>query len=194
MGAALSLTPNGSRVLLSLGFSFERARAVKMMQWDTLLGSSLERVASVDFSMSVEKFGDSCWAVHRIDLHNELLRLATSKDTTKSNPVTLRLGAQVVDASTDGSITLKDGSRHTADLIVAADGLRSVLRDTVLTRDAKAPSPSGLSAFRFLVDTKMLKDNAKLVQILDRDPGYVIVIDAEEKTVERHMVMYGCRG
>lgn len=105
-----------------------------------MLGSSLERVSAVDLSMAVEKFGASCWSIHRVDLHNELLRLATCEDAANSKPVSLRLGAQVVNA-TAGSITLKDGECHTADLIVAADGLHSVLRDTVLT--AEKPSPSG---------------------------------------------------
>lgn len=129
-----------------------------------------------------------------MDLHNELLRLATSEDTTDSKPVHLRLGAQVVDASTDGSITLKDGSRHDADLVVAADGLHSVLRDTVLTHDTKAPSPSGLSAFRFLLDTKVLKEDAKLAQLLETEGPWVkMLIDPKENTSDRHMVWYPCR-
>ena len=188
------MTPNGSRVLSRLGFSFERARAYKILQWDTMLGNSLERIAKIDLSTAEEKFGSSSWAVHRVDLHNELLRLATSEDTANTRPITLRLGAQVVDASIDGSITLKDGSRHTADLIVAADGLHSVLRNKVLTQDTKAPSFSGLSAFRFLMDTKKMEADAELARILElRSPGYGIIIDAEEKILERHMVWYSCR-
>lgn len=154
----------------------------------------MKRVASLDLSMAEEKFGAACWAVHRVDLHNELLRLATTEDATDSKPVTFRLGAQVVDASLDGSIELKDGSRHAADLIVAADGLHSILRDAVLTHDTKAPSLSGLSAFRFLMDTKVLKDDAKLAQLLEaRGPAFAILIDAKEIISERHMVWYSCR-
>lgn len=170
-------------------------RQARLTLKSTMLGSSLEQVASVDLSMAEEKFGASSWSVHRVDLHNELLRLATSEDKTNLKPVKLRLGAQVVDASTAGSIYLSDGSCHTADLIVAADGLHSVLRDSVLKRDIMPPSPSGLSAFRFLIDTKTLKDNAKLMQIFEtKDPRYAIIIDAEEKLKERHMVWYPCRG
>ena len=189
MGAALALTPNGSRVLSNLGFSFERARAIRIMQWDTMLGSTLEHVSTVDLKNAVEKFGAPSWSIHRVDLHNELLRLATSEDTKNSKPVSLRLGAEVVNASTAGSITLKDGSCHTADLIVAADGLHSILRNTVLT--AKKPFPSGLSTFRFLMDTKVLKDNAKLMQILEaKDPGYTLIIDDEERSLERHSLCF----
>ena len=195
VGAALSLTPNGSRVLTGLGFSMERARACKMPQWDTLLGGSLKRVNSVDFSRAEEKYGAFCWSVHRVDLHNELLHLATSEDTAHSKPVKLRLGAQVVDGSSDGSITLKDGSRHTADLIVAADGLHSALRNVVLTDDTKPPSHSGLSAFRFLLDTKVLEDDPQFAPVLEaRGPGFALVIDEKDTVNERHMVWYPCRG
>ena len=150
---------------------------------------------SVDFSTAEEKFGASCWSVHRVDLHNELLRLATSEDAANSKPVTLRLGAQVVGGSPDGSITLKDGSRHTADLIVAADGLHSALRDVVLKDDTQAPSPSGLSAFRFLIDTKVLEDDPKFAPLLEaKGQGFTIIIDEKDKVNERHMVWYSCRG
>lgn len=98
-----------------------------------------------------------------------------------------------MDASADGSITLKDGSCHTADLIVAADGLHSVLRKTVLTHDTKAPSPSGLSSFRFLIDTKLLKDDAKLAPLLEARKGFALMIDAQDKVNERHIVWYPCR-
>ena len=145
--------------------------------------------------MAEEKFGASCWSVHRVDLHHELLRLATSEDAAGSKPVSLRLGAQVVDGSPDGSITLKDGSCHTADLIVAADGLHSALRDVVLKDDIKPPSPSGLSAFRFLIDTKVLEDDPRFAPLLEaKGKGFTIIIDEKDKVNERHMVWYSCRG
>ena len=150
---------------------------------------------NVDFTMAEKKFGAPCWSVHRVDLHNELLRLATSEDAAHSKPVTLRLAAQVVDGSPDGSITLKDGSRHTADLIVAADGLRSALRDVVVKEDTEAPSPSGLSSFRFLIDTKVLEDDPRFARVLKaKGQGYTIIIDEKDKVNERHMVWYSCRG
>ena len=155
----------------------------------------MKRVNNIDFSMAEEKFGASCWSVHRVDLHNELLRLATSEDAANSKPVTLRLGAQVVDGSPDGSITLKDGSRHTADLIIAADGLHSALRDVVLKDDIMAPSPSGLSSFRFLIDTKVLKSDPKFAPLLEaKGQGFTIIVDEQDKVNERHMVWYPCRG
>ena len=165
-----------------------------MGHWDTFSGDSMKRVASLDLNLAENGFGSPCWTVHRVDLHNELLHLAMSENGTDLKPVVLHLGAQVVDASTDGSITLKDGSRHTADLVVAADGLKSVLRKTVLTRDADEPPPSGLSAFRFLIDTKLLEEDAKLASVLeDRGSNIGLLIDARDIGNPRHMVWYPCR-
>ena len=165
-----------------------------MQSWDTISGGSLKRASSVDFSMAEKKYGASCWAVHRVDLHNELLRLATGEDLADAKPITLRLGAHVVDASIDGSIVVEDGSRHTADLIVAADGLHSLLRDKVILEDAQPPSDSGLSAFRFLLDTKMLESHPNSAQILQlRGKGFVLIFDEKDTINERHMIWYPCR-
>ena len=165
-----------------------------MSRWNTFLGDSLKCVNSVDLSTAEQKYGAPSWTVHRVDLHNELLRIATSEDTADSKPVVLRLGAPVMDASTDGTITLQDGSRHTADLIVAADGLHSVMRKVVLKDDTSAPSHSGMSTFRFLLDTKVLDDPqfASLLKI--RGSGTALLIDEKDKVNERHMVWYPCRG
>ena len=196
MGAALSLSPNGGRVLTSLGFSLERARACKASRWNTNLGDSLECVNSVDLTIAEQKFGAPSWTIHRVDLHNELLRIATSEDAAGSKPVVLRLGASVVDASMDGTITLQDGSHHTADLVVAADGLRSVMRNLVLKDDTNAPSHSGMSAFRFLLDSKVIEDDPELVTVRKMRPSgtVTLLIDDKDDVNERHMVWYPCRG
>ena len=146
--------------------------------------------------MAEQKYGAPSWTIHRVDLHNELLRIATSEDAAGSKPAVLRLGASVVAASTDGTITLQDGSHHTADLIVAADGLRSVMRNLVLKDDTKAPSHSGMSAFRFLLDSKVIEDDPELVTVRKMRPSgtVTLLIDDKDDVNERHMVWYPCRG
>jgi salicylate hydroxylase len=137
-------------------------------------------------------FGAEPWAIHRVDLHNELLRLATSPDET-GTVIKLHLSSEVVRGSTYGSIDLKDGSVRHADLVVAADGLKSVLRKLV-TQDAKPPAHTGLSAFRLLVDTNKLDSNtgtASLVETFRKNAN--LLADPTEMEKERHMMWYGCR-
>jgi salicylate hydroxylase len=193
VGAALMITPNGARVLSRLGFSFTRARAVQMDRWTVLRGDNNDQMASVDLSAAEEKFGAPVWAVHRVDLHNELLRLATLHSDT-GRPVKMNLDSEVIGAEVEGTITLRNGSRHTADVIIGADGLRSALKDVVLPKDAKPPTPTGLSAFRFLIDTEKLKASESLSATLNKKgPGASLLADIKETTKERHIMWYACR-
>ena len=198
VGAALSVTPNGARALASLGFSFERARACKIETWNSLAGRNLERLGSIDLSALGKRFGSAAWTVHRVDLHSELLRLATSEDSQGSKPAILHLNAQVVDSDPKGAIIFADGSKCFGDLIVAADGLHSVFRDKVLNIDSKSSPPreTQMSAFRFLIDTETLLREPHLAAVLERKgpQDAAILVDLEDKINERHMIWYPCRG
>lgn len=198
IGAALGLTPNGTRVLRELGFSFDRARARPMPLWDVVDGTSLARLISLDFSNAELRFGGPTFGVHRVDMHNELLRLALDGQEATS---VLRLSSRVVSCDAEeGIVTLADGSTHTADLIVGADGVHSVLRDVVVD-DGKvsAPTPTGLSAFRFLISTEVLTADEKLVELLKwKTPGATTLGDSRvaasgQKVQERHMIWYDCQ-
>lgn len=107
----------------------------------------------------------------------------------------LRLGAEIVGAATEGIVEMLDGSKHQADLVVGADGLHSVVKSAVLGKKAAPPVPSGLSAFRFLIDTETLQVDPKLSEFLSRKgSGSTLLADTKDLTGERHMVWYGCRG
>ena len=181
---------------------------------NTLLGDSLHKVASIDLSHAEQKFGAATWAVHRVDLHTELLRLATSETSgtegsddlaaihgingivasASTKPAVLRLNAQVVSALAEGGVVLADGSRHTADLVVAADGLHSVLREVVVGGEGKAPEASGHSAFRFLIDTEAMRQDEDIAAMLKKKgDGAAILVDQKETIAERHMMWYPCR-
>ena len=192
IGAALVISPNGARVLSRLGFSFSKARAVELNGWTVVRGDTQELIASVDFASAKERFGAAIWAIHRVDLHNELLRLAIS-ETEPGHPIRLHLSSEVVEASIDASIVLRDGSNHKADLVVAADGLHSAVKDFVV-KDAIQPTATELSAFRFLIDTCKLRESDSISAILDRKgPEATLLADTTETTKERHIIWYPCR-
>ena len=166
-----------------------------MMVWESVHGDSLERISALDFSDAKEKYGDLFMAVHRIDLHKELLRLALDEEG-EGLAGTLRLGSPVVEVSPEqGWVKIQDGTVHTADLIVAADGLHSVIRGAALQKEA-TPTHSGLSAFRFLADTETLRQDESIRKLLEewKAPGATILADTSDKINERHMVWYDCQG
>jgi salicylate hydroxylase len=159
--------------------------------WNVVEGDSLDPVAKADFSSAEQMFGASVWAIHRVDLHNELRRLAT---TELGCPVKIHLASEVIGASTDGSIVLKNKSKHTADLVIAADGLHSVLRGVVLEQKALPPTSTGLSAFRFLINTQKLRESASLSATMEKKgPGATLLADTKEVAKERHIMWYPCR-
>ena len=185
------MSPNGTRVLSELGFSFSCARGCELRLWETVDGISLANISTVDFAE--QGFGAVTVAVHRVDLHCELLRLVSKKyEGVKDS--TVQLGSRVVRASAEeGVVELEDGTRHRADLIVGADGLHSVLRDVALGDEATPPTPTGMSAFRFLLPTATMRSDPKLVELLNwKAKGATILADTQEKVRERHMVWYDC--
>ncbi|KAF3405242.1 hypothetical protein DPV78_003195 [Talaromyces pinophilus] len=192
IGAAVVLSPNSVRVLSTFGFSCDRAQARRLQLWETVDGRTLNPLGKVDHREAEQKYGAPLYAIHRVDLHNELLRLI-GEETNK--PATIHLRSKVVDADPEkGFIELEDGTKHYADLIVAADGLRSVLRKTVFRGEDVNAKPTGLSAFRFLIPTPELEGYASLATLRQwKQPGVTIIADTTDTVNERHMVWYDCR-
>ncbi|EME80696.1 uncharacterized protein MYCFIDRAFT_45566 [Pseudocercospora fijiensis CIRAD86] len=189
-GAALALSPNGAKALASLNFSFQRARAVPLETWESLDGRTLNTLTKVDLKTAEQKYGHRMWSVHRVDLHMELLRLATEQT---GGSVTLRLGAPVraIDPQ-NGIVYLDERECIQASLIVAADGLHSVARSVVLGTNFP-PTKTNFSAFRFLVPTAHLARDPSLLGLQARkSPGSTIFADTLS-TEERHLVWYECR-
>lgn len=184
-------------MLLSLGFDFQRARANEMTCWEVLDGVTLQTLDKTNLSDSREKYGAPLHTIHRSDLHQELLHLASRPaDPESSGQLSLHLASRVVAARADGSVDLEDGTRHHADLVVGADGLHSVIRSVVTGdkhQDGISAKPSGMSAFRFLIPTDLLKDDPQFQNLLKvKGLGSTVFADTKHST-ERHLVWYDCQ-
>ncbi|KAJ5531849.1 hypothetical protein N7527_005242 [Penicillium freii] len=198
VGAAVVLSPNSSSVLAQMGFSFDRARVRQLKTWESVDGITLDAIGSVDQSGCEEKFGMPLMGVHRVDLHNELMRLACddSQQASSTGAVSVRCGVKVVGVMPDeGYVQLEDGTRHYADLVVAADGLHSVARAAVVGADGVTSAYTGFSAFRFLIPSDMVKGNPEFDEVLSwKSDGLSVLLDTRDKINERHMAWYECQG
>ena len=154
VGAGLQISPNGTRILQSLGLDnalrqvVSQAQGKEIRMWNT--GQRWKLFDLGDDCLS--RFGAPYWMVHRGDLHKVLLEAFNARSDA---PV--RLNARVVSAhsTSDGAhFKLQDGSQHTAYGLVAADGVHSVLREQLLGED-KAQF-TGLLAWRGLVPVQSL--------------------------------------
>ncbi|WP_290053284.1 FAD-dependent monooxygenase [Amycolatopsis solani] len=136
VGAGISLWPNALRCLDELGVDlgdplaaqrdggFRDRRGHRITRWDS---AAFERL-----------HGRPLGAIHRRDLITAL-KNAVPADS-------LRTGAKVTEVREDGLVRF-DGGEINADLVIAADGIRSGVRRTLFPRHPE-PVYAGSAAFR----------------------------------------------
>ncbi|MCL5775758.1 FAD-dependent monooxygenase [Limibaculum sp. FT325] len=179
VGAGLQMSPNAARCLGALGVlgavdanAFRPRRAVLR---DGVTG---REVFAAPLGAAAEaRWGAPYLHVHRADLLAALAGAATAAG------VGLRLGAEVTGWQEDAAgvaVRLADGTTESADLVVAADGVRTALREVM-----HGPAPvrfTGQVAWRAVIPTSAV-------------PGGLLPPDA---TVwagwGRHVVTYYLRG
>lgn len=131
IGAAITVTPNGSKVLRHWGVD-PSVDAVKSEGIRLVNHESLQPVFADDFKGFKEDYGDELWHWHRVDLHRVVKELATTNGD--GPPATINLGAPVKDIDPEkGLITLQSGQEIKKDLIVVADGVKVGLALDLIT-------------------------------------------------------------
>jgi salicylate hydroxylase len=134
LGAGIQVAANGSRVLraLGLGDQLERIGIVAGLV-DLRVWNSDERWRMQDHSTAAARYGAPHYTMHRADLQ-EMLRAAVRRE----NPAAIRLGARCIgfDASAQGAtVAFENGERASGDAVIGADGIHSVVRQTIFGAD-----------------------------------------------------------
>ncbi|TKA50234.1 hypothetical protein B0A53_06334 [Rhodotorula sp. CCFEE 5036] len=188
VGAAIHLGPNAAKIALGWGMSLDNLNSPET-QWYHELGHD----GKTHFKIPIfarKEFGAPWLLNHRVDLHNELRRLATT-EAGEGKPATVRTAARVVQIDPEaGVVELADGEKIHADVIIAADGIHSVGRTAVLGQKLVA-NRSGHSAYRALIPRDRLLDNPRALAILDGDEkgmGLTTFMGSD-----RRLVAYPCR-
>lgn len=176
IGAGIQMAPNAMRVMRALGLQDHLMRVashpqeMRNREWDTgeltfelPLGSTSER-----------EYGGPYLLLHRGDLHSALLRIVA--------PDRIHLEKRLVDVHDTGdavTLSFEDGTRATADAVVAADGVHSRVREVLL--GAGRAQFTGRVAYRTVFPTERLGG---------------LEIDASCKWwgIDRHIVIYYVSG
>jgi salicylate hydroxylase/6-hydroxynicotinate 3-monooxygenase len=151
LGAGIQQAPNAVRVLKALGLEATlRAMAFQPQANTSRLHDSGDITFSLPLGPAVEaRHGVPYFLMHRGDLH-AMLAAVVPADIIQLNRKLARID------QTAGAVrmTFTDGSAETADAVIGADGVHSVVREALL--GAEQPHFTGRVAYRAVFPTRLL--------------------------------------
>lgn len=191
VGAGIQTAPNASRILFGLGLR-EQLEAIHTEPLDQVRrrwkdGSVIGLTSLGEFCK--ENYNAPYWHYHRADLHRVILDACVDPDGP-GPVVRLHTNSKVTGLDrTDPArpvVVTEDGTRHPADAVIGADGIRSRVRDLMGADDTLVFS--GEMAFRALIPGELIA----------ADPATRWLVDRFQSTIwygpDRHLVHYMIRG
>lgn len=130
---------------------------------------------------TTDKYGAERMLYHRVDLHDALKKRATSQEWP-GEPAEMRVSSRVTGCDCEqGVVYTQTGEMLQADLIIGADGIKSVIRDSVL--DTKVPAlRTGHSAYRMILPVEQLLTDCKaFCDVVDPRAPYTTMVMAHNK-------------
>lgn len=178
LGAGIHLGPNAMKVMRRIGIEDQLERmGSHPSHWfsrDGETGEYLSRIPLGDFAK--QEYGAAYITVHRGDLH------ALMVDQLDQDRLHFGKRLEKVDDQGDQVVmNFADGTEATADLVIGADGVNSVIREHLLGEEA--PIYSGWVAHRAIIPAEKLK-------------AYDLDFEACVKwwSEDRHMMVYYVTG
>ncbi|MCJ1312676.1 hypothetical protein MMC25_006352 [Agyrium rufum] len=188
-GAAITITPNASKVLQSWDYEHSKSRSVAISKGSLLNGTTLDVLMPNYLHDIEETYGSPLYSVHRVDLHNQLRLLATQQDGP-GTPVDIQVRAKVIDYDpVNGKVILADDKILQADLIIAADGVHSKAVGRILGNEGIQASNTGWSCMRWLVPTEEFLSDPETADMI-RDSAQRFFMGAPGAGA---LVWYPCR-
>lgn len=158
VGAGLTVTPNASRALASLGLGETLRRIGSAPPAGAILHYATgETLVPLPQDGNAANQGAPLLHIHRADLHAALATAVGGLD-----PGCVRLDARLTQAEAHGDgieVTLASGERLRGAVLVGCDGLRSRVRESRFSREA--PGFAGFVAYRGLVPGEALAPELK---------------------------------
>ena len=161
VGAGIQVSPNITRLLIRWGLAEElRKVSVKPEALVFRRYSNGEMVAYTRWAERMDAFGAPYYHIHRADFHKLLFDLAAPF-------MTLRLQSTVVSVDPEApSLTLASGEVVHGDLILGADGVKSLIQQVVLGHTNPA-EPTGDAVYRAIVPSHLLLNDPELKELIE---------------------------
>jgi len=165
VGAGIQIPANSAKLLLRWGiepFLIDQAvepEGISIRRWEdgTLIGYTK---LIPDFRRD---FGAPYYVIHRAHFHTAMHKLALSLGVE----VVVNSKVEDYDAETP-SLTLENGEKITGDLLVAADGIKSLAREKLLGVTDEALMRTGFAAYRATVDAEKMRADPDVAWLLEK--------------------------
>lgn len=164
VGAGVRLTPNCARILIRWGFGDELRRlglepsVVQLFRYN---GEIL-----VDKSLSNAEYVQPWYDIHRGDLHQMLFRTVSLLPNVILRPNSEVTSCNFGQNDREIIVTLKSGEHLACELVVGADGVRSIIRQSVLGLPDQ-PQKTGEAVYRAVIPTTVLKKHHELRDLVE---------------------------
>lgn len=137
------------------------------------------------------QYGAPVYSFHRSDLHSGLRETALSQEGF-GPPVELQLSSRVIKYDADtGSVTLQDGSSHSAKLVIAADGVHSEAATYINGYDCLTRGTEK-TVIRFVIPTNIIRDDTVTEPLLWREKGLTTYVAPGQRDF-LFIAHYNCR-
>ncbi|MBY5933976.1 FAD-dependent monooxygenase [Tateyamaria omphalii] len=151
VGAGLQISPNGWRVIDALGVAAHlRATVFEPEAIEMRLGVSGRQV----FHLPMKGYAKKRWGAPYLHVHRADLVDALAARLAELAPDAVQTGRAVSAYEPSGEVHLENGDTYSADLVVGADGLHSVIRRQML--GPQSPHYTGNVAWRAVVPLEEL--------------------------------------
>lgn len=160
VGAGIQVSPNMGKLLDRWGVRY-REKATLLHQIDIRRWQDGKLLASIP----CEAHGEHVQlTIHRADLHNALIDKALSLPN-----VQLLVNSHVVDVNFDRTeVVLADGRVISADVVLAADGIKSNIRPKLLNDTTVKVEPTGDAAYRIMLPREQMLADPLLRELIDQ--------------------------
>ncbi|KAK4505039.1 hypothetical protein PRZ48_003002 [Zasmidium cellare] len=193
VGQGITCAPNGVRVLDRLGLDVSKPLPLAEYTGACVVkADDLEVISQQIFADLDQRYGFMMKTAYRPDLHAALVELATG--VGEGEAVTIKTKTAVADWNAEeGSLVLEDGTVLTADLIIAADGVKSHAAKHVLEPDIPCPTidSSSTIVYRFTLPTAKVKADPEISHLLDAGNG-MCTFNVLSPKMDRWLVRYYC--
>ena len=181
-GALISLQPNASKIVSAMGLDRFLLSAEPMNDRCFRIVNTTGDIVR-DIRLEPSEFGADRVLYHRQDLHQGLRDAAVSPELP-GKPVHIRTSAAVAACDPEaGTVILESGETITADLVVGADGIHSVVRGSVVGKTLTA-IPTGISAYRMLIPMESLGGiDVPASVFIPSDPLTTMVIGHDKRII-----------